>query len=377
MKPKHFWIVFILASLLTGAFFLQLSLLEGVPSRGSPLSIFVGVDAAYDSLEEIKTLVDAISPYTNLFVLGSTGITHNATKLDDACQYLYDKGLSFILYTEKPFRTQWLETAKNKWGNQFLGFYIYDEVGGRQLDVYKWRPVWSAVNNTHASDQFVSNITMYVKWIAHSNTGSANFSAYTSDYALYWFDYKAGYDVVFAEFGWNYSRQLNVALGRGAATAHNKEWGVMITWTYTEPPYLESGEELYDDMILAYQNGAKYIVLFDTNENYTHGTLQEDHLDALKRFWQYAEKNPRTSGTTEDRVAFVLPKDFAYGFRGPSDKIWGLWEATPFSNELCISLSSHLEEHGAKLDVIYDEIDDYNAYPYSKIIFWNGTVLTP
>src|SRR4030043_2019191 len=128
MKPKHFWIVFILASLLTGAFFLQLSLLEGVPSRGSPLSIFVGVDAAYDSLEEIKTLVDAISPYTNLFVLGSTGITYNATKLDDACQYLYDKGLSFILYTEKPFRTQWLETAKNKWGNQFLGFYIYDEV---------------------------------------------------------------------------------------------------------------------------------------------------------------------------------------------------------------------------------------------------------
>jgi hypothetical protein len=177
---------------------------------------------------------------------------------------------------------------------------------------------------------------------------------------------------------WNYSRQLNVALCRGAATAQNKDWGVVIVWTYTEPPYLESGEELYDDLILAYQNGAKYIVLFDTNKNYTHGTLQEEHLDALKRFWQYAEKNPRTSDTAEERVAFVLPKDFAYGFRGPSDKIWGLWEATAFSNELCVSLNSHLEEYGTKLDVIYDdEIEDYSASAYSKIIFWNGTVLTP
>jgi hypothetical protein len=386
MKPKHFWIVFILASLLTGAFFLRLNLLEGVPSQGNPLSLFVGVDAAYDSLEEIKTLVDAISPYTNLFVLGSTGITYqfnfttqtfNTTKLDDACQYIYDKGLSFILFTEYPLPTQWLETAKTKWGDQFLGFYIYDEVGGRQLDVHQYRPVEQAGNYSHASTQFLTNITMYLKWVAYTYPESANFTSFTSDYALYWFDYKAGYDVVFAEFGWNYSRQLNVALCRGAATAQNKDWGVMITWTYTEPPYLESDEDLYNDMVLAYQNGAKYIIVFDTNENYTHGTLQEDHLDALKRFWQYAEKNPRTSDTAKDRVAFVLPKDFAYGFRGPNDKIWGLWNATTFSTDLCVSLNNYLEQYGTKLDIIYDEIKDYSMYPYSKIVFWNGTVLTP
>jgi hypothetical protein len=342
----------------------------------------VGVDAAYDSLEEIKTLVDAASPYTNLFVIGSSGITYNVTKLDDACQYVYDKGLSFILFTEDPtkdpFRSQWLEAAKNKWGDKFLGFYIYDEAGGRQLDIYKYRPVEYAGDYSHARDQFVTNITMFLNWVTHNYPASANFSVFTSDYALYWFDYKAGYDVVFAEFGWNYSRQLNVALCRGAATAQNKDWGVIMTWTYTEPPYLESGEELYDDMVLAYQNGAKYIVIFDTNENYTHGTLQEGHLDALKQFWQYATKNPRPSDTATDRVAFVLPKDFAYGFRGPNDKIWGLWDATAFSNELCVTFNNQLELYTTKLDVIYDdEIADNTTYAYSKIVFWNGTVLTP
>ena len=130
-------------------------------------------------------------------------------------------------------------------------------------------------------------------------------------------------------------------------------------------------------MVLAYQNGAKYIVVFDTNKNYTHGILQDDHIDALKRFWQYAKSNPRKSGKAHDRVAFVLPKDFAYGFRGPHDKIWGLDEATAFSDELCVNLDSQLKAYGTKLDVIYDEIEDYSIYPYSKIVFWNGTILTP
>jgi hypothetical protein len=72
-------------------------------------------------------------------------------------------------------------------------------------------------------------------------------------------------------------------------------------------------------------------LIFDTNENYTHGTLKEEHLDALKRFWQYAKDNPRTSDPIRNRVAYVLPKDYAYGLRGPDDKIWGLWEADDFS----------------------------------------------
>jgi hypothetical protein len=347
------------------------------PSNLAPLDVFVGVDVAYDDVEGIKMLVDEISSYTNLFVIGSTGITYNVTKVDETCQYVYDKGLSFIIYTARPPQTQWLEDAKNRWGDQFLGLYAFDEVGGRQLDLYEYRPVWEADNYTHAANQFVSNVTMALDWVTWNHTSSVNFPLFTSDYALYWFDYKAGYDVVLAQFGWNYSRELNVALCRGAATVQNKSWGAIITWTYNDTPYIESGEELYNDMILAYKNGAKYILVFDANENYTRGILKEEHLDALKQFWQYAHDNPRTSNTINDRVAYVLPKDYAYGFRGPNDKIWGLWEADAFSYELCTNLYSLMEQEGTKLDIIYEDGMEPNVTKvYNKFVFWNGTVTT-
>jgi hypothetical protein len=128
-------------------------------------------------------------------------------------------------------------------------------------------------------------------------------------------------------------------------------------------------------MVLAYQNGAKYIVVFDTNENYTHGILTEEHLATLKQFWQYTANNPRNSDAVNDRVAFALPKDFAYGLRGPSDKIWGIWDANDTSYELCVNLDGQLKYYGTKLDVIYDDAVSYNNMRiYSKIMFWNGTV---
>jgi hypothetical protein len=200
---------------------------------------------------------------------------------------------------------------------------------------------------------------------------------FTSDYALYWFDYRGGYDVVFAEFGWNYSRMLNVALCRGAATAHNSEWGVMITWTYNDPPYLESGPELYEDLVLAYENGAKYILVFDTNKNYTDSVLEEEHLDALKQFWDYAKDNPRKIRASCERVAYVLPEGYAYGFRGPWDKIWGFWEGVDeeLSYQISVDVGKALEEYDTKLDIIYEDeifVDD----TYWKYFFWNGTVVS-
>jgi len=116
-----------------------------------------------------------------------------------------------------------------------------------------------ADNHTDARNQFVAMLNMSLNSVVWNLMDVKNLQLFSSDYALYWFDYKAGYDVIFAEFGWNYSRPLNVALCRGAASAQKKEWGVMITWTYDEPPHLESGEKLYEDMVFAYENGAKYI----------------------------------------------------------------------------------------------------------------------
>lgn len=238
MKLKYIGITILLASLMIGAFFLRYTFLQGVPSQDAKSGLFVGVDAAYDSLDEIKTLIDTVSNYTNLFVVGSSGISYNTTKLNEVCQYVYDRDMSFIVYTEdsKYPGALWFENAKSKWGDHFLGFYAFDEVGGRQLDIYEYRPVKLADNYTDASNQFVTTLNMSLKWVTRNYNASLGFNTFSSDYALYWFDYKSGYDVVFSEFGWNYSRQLNVALCRGAATAQNRDWGAIMTWTYTKPP---------------------------------------------------------------------------------------------------------------------------------------------
>jgi hypothetical protein len=361
-----------------------------------PPDVFVGIDVAYDDVAKIKLLVDEIKPYTNTIIIGSSGITFDVVKLDDVCQYVYDRGFYFMIFAhplDEPdklvIQCQWVLDAKPRWGEHFLGLYAFDEPGGRQLDNASYRIVsegWIADNYknwTEAADRYVNTAFIYLHHMIEDQMCGLDLTLFTSDYALYWFDYKAHYDVVFAEFGWNYSRTINVALDRGAANIQNRDWGVVITWEYTQSPYLESGEELYNDLVLAYESGAEYILVFDTDENYTQSVLTKGeggHLDALKRFWQYATDNPRPSAPPSDRVAYVLPKDYGYGFRGPNDTIWGLWGADEYEHSLKISteVGALIDEYQNRLDIIYDDgLKANSSYGYSKLIFWNGTVWVP
>ena len=130
---------------------------------------------------------------------------------------------------------------------------------------------------------------------------------------------------------------------------------------------------------MAYENGAKYIVVFDSNKEYTQGILKDEHLEAIKQFWEYAEANPRQEMAVSERTAFVLPKDYAYGFRGPTDKIWGLWEADDarmFSDQLCTELDRAITLYDERLDIIYDENLELDS-KYMKYIFWNNTTHIP
>jgi hypothetical protein len=335
---------------------------------------FVGVDVAYADMDANKEIVDKVSSYTNLFVIGCTGITHNDTLLDEICGYVYDKGLSFIVYTEKRLESEWVENAISRWGESFLGLYFWDENAGRQLDLVYYRAVFEAENYSDAASQFYAAMNRSFTFMSYS--GFDDRLLFTSDYALYWFDYKCGYDVVFTQFGWNYSRQLNVALCRGAATMQSKDWGVIIPHTYDVAPYIESGPELYKDLVLAYENGAKYIVVFDSNKNFTGGILQEEHFKALRDFKQYTADNPRLEEGKNDKVAFVLPKDYGYGFRGPDDKIWGLWEADDLSAQISLKLGALLEEYDKTLDIIYDDDLQIDS-TYSRYVFWNNTIIVP
>jgi len=382
MKKLYFVAVFCFLLVVSSLFFF--SFLVAVPKGDFP-DFFVGVDVAYDNVDEIKELIDEISSYTNTLVVGSSGITFNVSKLDDVCNYVYDRGLYFMIYMHpKPElydeQRQWVDEARVRWGQRFLGLYAHDEPGGRQLD----NATYKVLNETETPDDYVDAAEKYTSklgeilgYIRGDPIRAGDMTLFTSDYALYWFDYRGGYDVVFAEFGWNYTEQLNVAMCRGAATAQDKEWGVMITWTYNHPPYLESGSALKDDLVLAYENGAKYILVFDTNENYTDSVLEKEHKDALKNFWKYAKDNPREMGASSERVAYVLPEGYAYGFRGPWDKIWGFWEGVddPLSYQISADVGKALDDYGGKLDIIYDDrltVDD----TYCKYIFWNGTVIS-
>jgi hypothetical protein len=328
-------------------------------------------------VEDIKKLVDQVKAYTNFFVIGSTGITFNTTKLDEVCQYIYENDLYFTIFfhlNEDVPQAQWVEDAKSKWGNHFAGLYAYDEPGGHQIDqVRPYMLVEEADNYTDAATKYVEELNRHLLNITDKPVYAGDLPLFTSDYALYWFDYKGGYDVVFAEFGWNHSRLLNVALCRGAATVQGKEWGVMITWTYNEPPYLESGPELYDDMVLAYESGANYIIIFDTDKNYTHSILQQEHLDAMKKFHEYTQTNPRKNTPTTKRTAYVLPKNYGYGFRG-SEKVWGLW-VDELSIKIATDLLSLLNAYHSNLDIIYDDPQHYNIiHSYDKLYFWNETL---
>lgn len=344
--------------------------------------VYVGIDISYGSVDEAKELIDQVSSYTNLFVVGTTQITWYPDRVDEIFQYACDKGLSIIslppaLPTSSSTsmnKTEWYEYAENTWGNQVLGFYYLDEPGGRQLDLGQNRLIGNGSFTINSYEDAAYQFTESVSHYLGSNERSGySYKAFTSDYALYWFDYKAGYDTIFAELGWNLSRSLNVALCRGAATANNKDWGAIIAWTYTEPPYIESGEELYKDLVLAYDNGAKYIVVFDGNEGWTRGILQQEHLEALQQFWDYVHANPRKTTPVSDSTAYVLPSGYGFGFRGPQDHIWGIWEADALANNISLSVGSLLRDYGEKLDIIYeDSPQSISSYGYKQIFYWDS-----
>jgi len=356
-----------------------------VATQASP-SLYFGVDVAFESVAATEQLIDNVSSYTNFFVIGCTG-NYNLTRLTIISQYVYNKGLTFIVYSDDPRypSSQWLQEAKDNWGNNFLGIYYLDEEGGKQLDQSKYPIVTTATNYSEASESYVNTMNRLLLngsfAIAQRFAYPTEYQLFTSDYGLYWYDYEAGYNTVFDEFGlrtgWaNDSQLLNLALCRGAAAVQNESWGVMITWAYNQPPYMENGSALYKDMMLAYENGAKYIIVFDSNVNWTENVLTQGQLDSMKQFWQYVQANPRTMPSIGDRTAYVLPQDYGYGFRGPDDKIWGLWNADSLTIDIGMSVSTLLQMDGNNLDIVYPS-PALESEGYHSIIYWNNTALIP
>jgi hypothetical protein len=382
------WIALLIIALLVSAVLLEATYFEPqVESSTDNSKVYFGVTFGLDTASKAKLLIDKVKLYTNLFVIDSWEISTNETALNEVCDYAVSNGLNIIVYFAFishvifPWQFNWTADAREKWGSNLLGIYLFDEPGGKQIDLGTWNndtSIFSGVTNcSDAANAYVSSLSSIPSMQDLKGLG---IPVFTSDYALYWFDYKAGYDTVFAELGGTGgidSKLQQISECRGAANLQDKQWGAIITWTSQAPPYIENGTALLDDMLLAYHAGAKYIIVFNYPiypETNPYGILTSDHFDAMQEFWNEINLSQKgSSGTENAQVAFVLPNDYGSGLRTPTDRIWGLWQADNLSSPIWNNINQLVKAYGLKLDIIYDDPQFSFASKYAKIYYWNST----
>ncbi len=341
---------------------------------------YFGVSFGGQTAPQAKSLIDKTRNYTNLFIINSYDISTNETALNEVCDYTAQADLNFIVYFDfisrvaYPWHQTWLDAAKNRWGDRFLGIYLRDELGGKQIDLQE--TIKYAADFSDAAHRFVENITFSNSMTDAKNK---NIKTFTADYALYWWVYEAGYDTVFAELGWYLNSTQQIALCRGAANMHSKDWGAIIVWEDYEPPYLGSAQRIYDDMILSYNAGAKYVIVFNYPtypESNPYGILSEVHFGALEQFWNYVHANPRGDGGA--KAALVLPENYGWGMRRNKyisiDNIWGLWQEDEQSVVILENTNRLLAKYGISLDIIYSDPVLAFEGQYNDVFFWNSTL---
>jgi hypothetical protein len=226
------------------------------------------------------------------------------------------------------------------------------------------------------SDDFASTVVNTSQNTTDWLRTLAPVQVFTSDYALYWYDYLGGYDVVLAQLGWNRTGIQDIALVRGAANLQGKDWGAIVTWKYDSTPYLENGTEMFNQMHLAFEDGAKYVVAFNYSPNGNGtGLLQDEHFSALQRFWSNTVQNKTvTNGGVKAEVVLVLPKNYGWGLRSLQDNIWGMWQPDAKSPQVWSALQACLLKYGSKLDIIYDDSTYQAAGRYQHVYYWNQTI---
>ena len=416
--------VFLVVILGVSIFSVQLFYSNATPAKADP-GVYVGIAYGGDTIEDAKTLIDRVEGYTNLFILdsGRNALSRNETNVEEVCDYAVANGLSIIVnlgidVVDNKSESTWfwqqpinetIERWNHRWGGKFLGIYYNDEPGGIQLDgdwanwfrlingenlnKIGWETtdllyqIYQKMKDTMINGTLPQNYDLeanfFVNGVLKSDPGfvelsNAGITTFTSDYGLYWWDYLGGYNVMFTELGWNASVAEQIALVKGAARMQNKDWGAMITWKYDSLPYLDEGYQIYNQMMAAYQAGAKFITVFNyPYEDGNYGTLGNDQFFYLYRFWNdiTTQKFPDLSGPN---AALVLPKNFGWGMRHPNDTIWGFWTTTTDSRTIQVAMitSMLLDYYGTQLDIIYQD----NTFPvanvgYRHIYYWNSTAL--
>ncbi|MGD0450136.1 MAG: hypothetical protein ABSA79_03645 [Candidatus Bathyarchaeia archaeon] len=383
---------------------------------------YIGVAFCGNTTQEAELLIDRVKSYTNLFILDAgVNVRANQTTVEEICDYAVANGLSVIINmgikdVTNPaswnwfWQTQSLDAIKQRWtqrwGDKFLGIYYNDEVGGLQLDA-NWRTFYTIfgsrlnkigvpvaedldaiklkmqayLDNGTLPTNYDLEANFFVNDVMGMDPGVQNLTAakipmFISDYGLYWWDYLGGYSTVFTELGWNVSVAEQIAQVKGAARMQGKDWGVMITWTYEQWPYLAEGDEIYNQMLTSYEAGAKYIAVFNYPYNGSvYGAMDNGgQFLALQRFWDdiTTKKFPNLSAP---EAALVLPHNFGWGMRNPNDTIWGFWLSDNRTQMIGTEISMLLAKYGPALDIVFDDTAyPVSNVPYQHVYYWNQTI---
>ena len=149
----------------------------------------------------LNSLIDKVNSYTNLFIVDSWTISGapNSSALDEVCDYAVKANLSVIVYFNfiyynysyqfgnlynssswelyglTPWHVEWLNQAKERWGDKFLGVYLYDEPGGKQIDLGYWNGNQTMV--TGAKITAFANVTSYADAATRLYRGSTRHPA--------------------------------------------------------------------------------------------------------------------------------------------------------------------------------------------------------
>lgn len=225
------------------------------------------------------------------------------------------------------------------------------------------------LNDSAVANMYESNLQSTL-----SSIGSESYvKLFTSDYALYWFDYQGGYNNVFAELFGTQTDAQTLALVRGAADMQGKSWGVMIEPASQSPLTLQTGDQIYDELRQAYEDGAGYAVVFNyaPDSNSTLGLLQDEQFNAVQKFWTNIVQNPKVTNNVKGQDALVLPSDYGGGIRSPTDTIWGIWPADNQSQQVWNAVQASLAKYGSKLDIVYNEP---TVGQYQHVYYWNQTI---
>jgi len=260
--------------------------------------------------------------------------------------------------------------------NNAMMVYTFDDLTHFPLSipsyetVLKQKPLQTCDDATVA---FVNKNKGFLDALNKKQLDKKSISVFTADYGLYWWDYQSGYDVVLAELAWNNSVAQQIGLVRGAANLQSKSWGTMITWKYTQPPYLADGAEMFEQMKMSYEAGAECVLIFNYSEDPVNpNTLQEEHFLALERFWNNVVQNSDVvHGGVKAEAVFVLPKNYGWGMRAVDDNIWGIWSTDETMQELWVQLQNSIDQYGLKLDIVFEEPMYSIAGKYFDIYYWN------